>query len=423
MIRIEVAETGRTRARLNTEQGRRLAASGLVAAAPSPYDPGSWDLTSTGKVGVARVGDVEIWITPKLPIDRLLFLVGYAADPRGWRDDTVLMDARAGLVPAVSQALWRQTTSALAGGLLQGYRTIEESSLVLRGRLREADQIRRHYGLAIPMEIRHDEFTVDIPENQILLAAITRLLTVPRLDAESRRRLSALRVRLADVTSLVRGDQLPDWQPSRLNRRYHTALRLAEIVWKATTPEHAQGPVAANGFLFNLPKIFEDFVTVAIAEHLQTIEAGTARMQYPCHLDEARTVRMRPDLVWTRAGQPTAVVDAKYKREQPHGHPNADLYQMLAYCTTLGLPRGHLIYAAGSTQPAQHVVRRAGIEIHCHALNLTQPPHLILDQVRHISDTLRVSLPVPSVVPGMSPASSATASRRDHASGTAGSLP
>lgn len=386
MIRVELAETGRTRVRLGAEQGRRLAASGVVTAAPSPHEPGLWDVAAAGKVGAARIGDVEVWITPKLPVDRLLFLVGYATSPGGWRDETVLLDPRDGLVSAVAQALWRQAERAVGPGLLQGYRTVEEASLVLRGRLRESDQMRRRHGLAIPMEIRHDEYTVDIPENQIVLAAVTRMLTVPRVDAESRRRLSALRVRLAEVTSLVRGDALPAWQPSRLNARYHTALRLAEIVWRATAPEHAPGATAANGFLFDLARIFEDFVTVALAEHLHSTGAATARAQYPCHLDEASTVRMRPDFVAIRDGRPVAVADAKYKRES--GFPNADLYQMLAYCTVLRLPQGHLVYAAGNAQPARRTVRHAGIEIICHALDLTEPPAGLLARVAGIAAAL-----------------------------------
>ncbi|MGC5015121.1 McrC family protein [Streptosporangium sp. DT93] len=384
MNQIEVAETGQALVRLAHEQGRQLADSGVVEARPSPYETDLWEITPRGKVGVALVGDVEVWVTPKLAIDRLLFLVGYATDPKGWRDETVHLDVREGLIPAVTQALWRQTGHALRQGLLQGYRTVEESTYVLRGRLREGDQLRRHHGRVIPMEIRHDDFTVDIPENQILLAAVTQLLTLPRVDGESRRRLAALRARLSEVSSLVRGTALPAWHPSRLNTRYHTALRLAEIVWQATSPEHSPGGVIANGFLFNLPKIFEDFVTVAVSEALHGQYGGAAYSQYQCYLDEALTVRMRPDLVWEVNSRPVAVADAKYKQEKPAGYPDADLYQLLAYCTALRLPRGHLIYAKGSAQAALHVVRHAGIEIVCHALDLSEPPEVVLSQVSRI---------------------------------------
>jgi len=96
---------------------------------------------------------------------------------------------------------------------------------VLRGRLQEADQLRRHHGWAIPVEVRYDDFTVDVPENQIPLAATTRMAGVPRMEEESGRRLTAQRARLAGVTTPTPGTRLPSWQPNRLNQRYRTALR------------------------------------------------------------------------------------------------------------------------------------------------------------------------------------------------------
>lgn len=319
---------------------------------------------------------------------RLLFLVGFARNPAGWRDDTVPMGTGEELLPAVAHALWRQAGRALRGGLLQGYRTVEETSYVLRGRLREADQLRRHHGRPIPLEIRHDDFTTDVAENQILLAAITRMLAVPGVDTESRRRLAALRVPLADVTAPVQGTELPAWRATRLNQRYHSALRLAEIIWRATSPEHTAGTVASSGFLFDLPTVFEDFVTTAVTEALRTRRVGGARRQYRTHLDDARAVRIRPDLVWTRDGSPVAVLDAKYKQEKPAGYPEVDLYQMLAYCTALRLPRGHLVYARGNADPARHVVRGSGVEIVCHALDLDLDPSDLLDQIASLAEAL-----------------------------------
>ncbi|HEV2780179.1 MAG TPA: restriction endonuclease, partial [Actinophytocola sp.] len=188
MTLVELEELRTSQHRLTDEEGRLLAQSDLVTAAPSKLVRGMWDVTPKGKVGVARVGDVQLWIRPKLTINRLLFLLGYAADPKGWRDEEVELTTDEELVPAVAHMLWRLTERALRQGLLQGYREVEDTALVLRGRLREADQLRRQHGRVIPMELRHDEFTVDIPENQILLAAITRMLTVPGLDPFSRRR-------------------------------------------------------------------------------------------------------------------------------------------------------------------------------------------------------------------------------------------
>ncbi|WP_327435136.1 5-methylcytosine restriction system specificity protein McrC [Streptomyces sp. NBC_01236] len=97
------------------------------------------------------------------------------------------------------------------------------------------------------------------------------------------------------------------------------------------------------------------------------------------HLDEVKSVRVRPDFGWyDHSGQPLAVVNAKYKAERPEGFPDADLYQLLAYCTTLDLPTGHLIYAKGNAPQAAHRIRNTDIRIHQHALDLDQPPAALL---------------------------------------------
>ena len=379
--------------RLAPEQGRALAASGVVKATPSPYDAGVWQVGAAGKVGTARVRDIEIRIRPKVPIARLLFLVGYSLHAAAWRPETVPVAEAADLIPVVAQALWRQTERAIHQGLLPGYVTVEESSPVLRGRLRESEQLHRHHGLPLPLEIRHDEFTIDIPENQILRTACERMLLVPRVDPESQRMLRRLLRDFADVTRLSRGDPVPRWQPTRLNSRYHPALRLAELVLHATSVEHGPGGVAVNGFLLDMPRLFEDFVTVALREALVARYGGRVSGQDRSYFDEAAQVALRPDIVWKIGGSAVAVIDAKYKAEKPAGYPNADLYQLLAYCTVLGLRHGHLIYAKGNENPARHVVRRSGIVIFCHAIDLDQPPDLMLARMSDLAGQIAAARP------------------------------
>ncbi len=382
MTEIELPEVGPpVPVRLTAGQGRLLAASGVANAVPSPFAAGTWLVGAAGKVGVARVGDLVVRITPKVPIDRLLFLLGYSVHGAGWLAGQVDVAAAPDLVPAVAQALWRQVSRAGAQGLLPGYVVVKESAPVLRGRLLESAQLALHHGLPLPLEIRYDEFTVDIPENQILRAACERMLLIPRVAGESARQLRRLLRDFADVTPLRRGDPVPSWHASRINARYQAALRLAELVLRATSVEHGPGVVAVNGFLIDMPRLFEDFVTVALREALEGTFGGRVVGQARHHLDVAGRVPLRPDIIWRFGGVPAAVVDAKYKAAKPAGYPNADLYQLLAYCTVLGLRTGHLVYAAGSAEPARHVVRQAGTEIICHALDPGRPPGELLAEV------------------------------------------
>ncbi|MFB7109200.1 McrC family protein [Streptomyces sp. NPDC056291] len=397
---------------LGSEAGRALATSGILqSATPDPGRDGHWLLRAGSRVGAVRTpGGPVVRITPKTPVSRLFFLLGFSLDPaRAWRDSregTVETGAYDDVVPALAHAVERQIDAALRQGVLQGYREVEESALVVRGRLREAEQIRRHFGRTPPVEIAYDAYTADTAENRILRAATERLLRLPGVPGPVRRRLAHQRVRLADALPLIRGQELPRWQPSRLNSRCQPALRLAEAVLRGTSPEHRPAgadPLAVDGFLLDMNKLFEDFVTVALREALQ--EHGlTAGLQDPHHLDTAGLVRIRPDLVvGTGDGRtPLAVVDAKYKVEKADGLLNADLYQALAYATVLGLPEAHLVYAAGRQPERFHEVRGTtagpggrGVRLYQHSLDLSREPGQLLSALKEIAERLAGATPHP----------------------------
>lgn len=344
---------------LSSDAGDCLASSGIVTAALTLI-PGWWTVQAKSLVGVAQVAGIELWIKPKVDIARIVFMLGYAGDPKGWGDEDVGLEQQQELMPALAHAFERQADRALQQGLLQGYKRIEDSLPVLRGRLREAEQLKRRFGLPMPLEVAFDDFTIDIPENQLLLSAARRLLRLPRVPVEVRRRLVRLASRMFDVTELVGGQQLPRWTPSRLNVRYQIAIRLAEMVLRATSAEQLPGSVRVNGFLFDMAEIFEDFVTVAMTESLARYE-GRSHREPLYFLDAAGGIKMKPDLVWYSEGQAAAVIDAKYKAEKLSKFPNADLYQMLAYCTALGLERGPPRLRAGKRgRRHPHRVQRGG---------------------------------------------------------------
>jgi len=351
---------------LSRTTAETLAAAGVAAVTPT-MDPNRWEVAAGNQVGVARVGGLQVVIQPKIDINRLVFLMGYALRPDHWRGDLVSLDPELELPQALADAFLALARRALDQGLLKGYVTVDESLPVLRGRIRESEQLRRRFGRAVPLEVRYDEYSVDIPENQLLVAAVERLLRTPGVGAQHRGGLQRLRVQLADVSQPV-GGAVPRWNPSRLNARYVPALQLAELILAGRSFEQRVGGVTVTGYLLNMAKLFEDFVTVALQEAFRAY-GGRSRLQYTTYLDEDESVPVKPDFVWVEQGAPRVVVDAKYKAEKPSGFPQADLYQMLAYCTVLGLPEGHLVYAKGYEEARTHAVRKAGVRILAHTLD------------------------------------------------------
>lgn len=168
--------------RLSVAHAEVLAASEAVAIRPSGR--GTWEVKAAGWVGAAVLGDsrgvcLDLRVEPKVGITRLLFLMSYANNPKGWRDEIVNAPQATDVPSAVAEAFARLTDRALQHGVVQGYRRVEESGLTLRGRLREADQIRKRFGTTLPVEVVYDDYGPDIAENQILRAALWRALAVP----------------------------------------------------------------------------------------------------------------------------------------------------------------------------------------------------------------------------------------------------
>ena len=145
-----------------------------------PAADGQWRLLPRGYVGAVRIDDLQVQVTPKeeVGLDRLLFLLGYAHDP-GFRPEDVAGIEEPDLWPALAESLARLAEAALAGGVLQGYRTLEESLRTIRGRIRLGDQITRRPGRTVPMEVTYDDFTTDIAENRIVRTALRGLWPCP----------------------------------------------------------------------------------------------------------------------------------------------------------------------------------------------------------------------------------------------------
>lgn len=363
--------------------GRALNTLGIATALPERE--GLWTVTSVSKVGVVSVGEHELHIRPKMPIPRLFFLMGYSRSPNYWYDDDVALSADENLVSSIASSFVRQVKSATVQGLLQGYRTVYESEPMIRGRLNIPAQIGRRAGLPSPAEVSYDDYTVDVAENRVLLAAARKLLTVPRLAEKDRQSLRKLLLKFDGVTLVADHAVLPDVRFTRLNSHYRPAVVLAEIILRHGTLEQHAGVVTARSFLFDMWEVFEDFVSIALREAMER-HGGNIDLQYRGkHLDVGGKVSLRPDIVWRNEQDVLAILDAKYKVEKNKRFPNGDLYQMLAYCTRFNMRAGHLVYAKGESDEVAHDIQGVDVRIFSHALDLEAKPQELLAQIERLA--------------------------------------
>ncbi|WP_238695395.1 McrC family protein [Ornithinimicrobium flavum] len=385
---------------LSHAEAAALAGTKLVEVRPEGGQ--SWKLLPAGNVGATRVGDKQIQVLPKgrVGVAHLLFLLGYARNP-GFREEYVLGVHDDDLWPALAESLARQTERALTHGVLQGYRTTDDSLRTVRGRIRIGDQLSLRQGQLLPIEVTHDEFTVDTVENRILRGALRRMLAVPRVDPEVRRRLVHLDARLEGVAFLRAGEDAPVGpHPPERPLSAGAAARGDRAAQRVGAAGAGEVPVAS--FVVSMAKVYEDFVTTALTEALRETP-GRTEAQHRVWLDEPGpgrrhgAIRMDVDVVHLdRDGRPQVVYDAKYKAASPKGeYPNADHYQMLAYCTALEVPVAWLVYAQGVASPAPRRVRHTGITVVEYPLDLSARPRVVLEQVADLARLSVEAFPMP----------------------------
>ena len=346
-----------------------------------------YDVRPGNTVGAVMVDGTTIIVEPKIPISRVLFMLGYAADPGAWHQQDANLGAATDLVSGVIGLFTNLCDRALRRGLLNGYHSVKADLYTVRGRIDLAAQLRRRPGQDLPLAVRFDQHDEDTTENRLLLAAALLLRGLPVRTPAARRSLHRVLETLQNVTAQTyRTNQIPSITWTRLNIHYRPAVELARLILTLHAPDLTAGAHHTASLTIDMAALFENFIREALREALHVsptqFPAGTACP--PLHLDSAHHVRLLPDLsLWTN-GQCRFIGDVKYKRDTGPGH-NDDLYQLLAYATAARLPVATLVYADGPPTPSTHHIVGTSIQLITQHMDLAQPPADLLHQVQHLA--------------------------------------
>ena len=350
----------------------------------------AYHLTPGSTVGAVEIGDLSVLIQPKIGIRQVLSMACYAMGAYKSQDQRLFdFEEDETLPDTLALALSAAARRAFSRGLLHDYLTREEALYTVRGRIRFDEQIRRRFGIPMPVEVRYEEFTDDILVNRLVKAAATRLGGMRLRSQTARRGLGWIAGTLDNVSLAEFGPRdVPEVRFDRLNEHYLDVVDLSRLILRHSAFESGRGEVRASGFLMDMNVVFQEFVTVALREALG-VSANTFGEQKIGSLDVGNRVSLRPDLVWREGSSYVFVGDAKYKRIVNDQVPNADLYQLLAYITALDLQGGMLIYAEGETDPITHHIRNSGKRLMVTSLDLSGSLDDILGRVDRLAARIR----------------------------------
>lgn len=355
-----------------------------IAIAPAGRR-GHYHLTPRGVAGVIVAPETRIVIRPKIPLRNLWLLLepGYPLDDM---NDRVTPEMSAGMVDFLAFRLAREMSARARPGLHRGYREVHTSGPYLQGRLDVSEQLRRGHLHREQLHSIHDNFTHDVPCNQLPRTLADRLIASPMISDEVRNSLMHARELFAGVTSGPGVLRLPRVDaPSSYDR----LLDLCRLIIEGLSLNDRAGSTPAPAFLLEMERLFERYLTRGLIRVLSDeanvdIEVQPSRTVSEPAGNQPDLV-MRPDLLVRRRGNQALIVDAKWKMLTGSPLVTEDAYQMLAYMTALGVPCAVLVYPGKRDRRWAYTLQATPLTIEIRTLRITGTPAQCERSVRRLA--------------------------------------
>jgi 5-methylcytosine-specific restriction enzyme subunit McrC len=325
---------------------------------------------------------------PKMPISNLFYLLAVAFElPSPFRPELVRLDRLDQILEFIAEFFTDLVQDRIASGLYRWYVEREENVPAIRGRIKFDEDVRQNAVLRQRTYCRFDEFTWDIPENQIL-RQVARLLSGWRFRPELRLRLGQIDSELSEVTrTQFSAQSVERIHYHRLNEGYRQLHQLCRLFLEGSSLSETVGGFTYQAFLLDMNKLFEAFVCQILRDRVSSsLRVDT---QDRIYLDRGERILMKPDILIRRRGTVILAGDCKYKRLESHEFKNHDVYQLLAYCTATNTRTGLLVYPLNQAntqdtvqiQNTDIVVRQVSIDLGKELTELVRSCNSFADEV------------------------------------------
>jgi 5-methylcytosine-specific restriction enzyme subunit McrC len=337
--------------------------------AVSPAQPADLAVhLATGEIHVAvnpkqYVGHVVlpssqvVVISPKIPaanVFRMLAYVYLGRDSRlfdfkdvQYADDSLLFEPLVALFN-------RLVAEQVRRGLAQDY-VVEEGNLtLLRGRIDFRQHLIDNHHRPDRLSCRFHERTINVQDNRIVKHTLVHVLSHRCWTQQTLQQLGRNLGVFADVDMLERTESAFAARAyGRFTDDYRVLHGLCRMLLDNRALNEGVGDKSFNGFLLDMNYLFERFISTVFTSAAQGTPYRVFQ-QEPGFLSERPNLvlRIEPDVVVRKHGQPVLIADAKYKRASSV-YENHDCYQMLAYATALNCAETYLFYPLTEVVPSQ----------------------------------------------------------------------
>ena len=327
--------TGETREPRVIERLAPTKQSGVYDIQPGPY-------VGRFRLRTGRVVD----ISSRFSFYDLSALLGLAGKAALLRHDSTSAQGGSGLMDLIALAFVREAERIVGQGLAKGYKQTILARPPYAGVPAVNAHLKAHAGRADRLVTTASRLSADIALNQLIASAHRKLCQLTYQDRQLEIRLRQLTPVFLNVSEREEDAR----QVPRPPARYRKVHDLAKLVLDHRTALPAGSGLAGVGVLFNMTKIWENYVGLWLRTHQPE---ALVHSQYPIPLVDIGPARQAgPDFVVERGGRPVAVYDAKYRpwREWPS---TAELYQLFTYASRLCVDRAVLVCPGAETRSRQ----------------------------------------------------------------------
>lgn len=320
-------------------------------------------------VGLIQVKDLSIEILPKIYRDELekvesaqrnlLYLLHYCYDIPIYESEIAHMQSRkANWFEILTFIFTRNLQDIFKKGAKKQYISVEENLPYFKGKCLIQKHIAINNFKKHLFYVNYDEFSPDIPLNQVLKFVVNKLKLISK-DLENRRNLHTLDQQMEE-TSLV-SNPVPLLDKvifTRLNENYRPAFNLAKMFIDGNVVETSVGSTGAFAFTFDMNLLFERFIARFLKEHKESIFSEglkkcniciqSTRRNFAKNSKQKKVFYLKPDILIEKSDKVKLIIDTKYKKlkkeDRKMGVSSSDMYQMAAYASGYDCSNVILLY-------------------------------------------------------------------------------
>jgi 5-methylcytosine-specific restriction enzyme subunit McrC len=350
------------------------------------------EIESNSYVGVVKLNNFQIIISPKITNFNLAKMIAFAYDLESieiLNELNELATDKANISDIISLIFLKETENIFYQGLRKRYQEKEEDIASCRGKI-NFNKLAKNSSSSVTLPCRYQELTVDIEENQIILAAL-RLLLANTNNRKLKKKLNILFSKIKIEVSLkplsyqllTKGLNNSD----RLNNNYKNLFRLVELLLrKEDFNLLGEQDNDFPGFLLDMNLLFERFLKKYFKSKLSPgVKVEAQKSLKNKFRSDKLSYNLIPDYQFFEDGKLVRIADAKYKNYEQKKVSVSDLYQLTAYAlANKGKINQVYLFYPGSkieskTFSLNNLARDIKVEIIAQGLNIER----ILDDIEN----------------------------------------